>query len=75
MTLNCGARTASDLVHALRCSKSVRLMLSAADLDASLLPMPAKRHMIRPLKTRFTNTTVFTATPGVVANHRFSFLD
>jgi hypothetical protein len=38
MTMNCGARTASNLVHALRCSKSVRLMLSVADLEGSSVP-------------------------------------
>jgi hypothetical protein len=77
MTMDYGSRSAASqlLVHAPRRSKSVRIVLSAADFDGSPFQMPAKPRLIPPLKSRFTDTMLFATPPRVVANRRFSFLD
>ena len=70
MTMNCGSRLAATnlLVPTLRRSKSVRTMPRRLISTAPAFHLPAKPHMIRPLKTRFINSTA-------VSNRRFSFLD
>ena len=77
MTMDYGSPSAACqlLVHASRRSKSVRIVLSVAGFDGAPFQMPAQPRMIRQLMSRFIDTTVFTTTPGVVANRRFSFLD
>jgi hypothetical protein len=77
MTMDCGSRLAASnlLVPTLRRSKSVRTMPRRLISTAPAFHLPAKPRMIRPLNTRFINSTAFAICSRAVSNRRFSFLD
>jgi hypothetical protein len=59
------------LVHALHRSTSVRTMPRRLISTAPAFHLPAKPRMIRPLNTRFINSTAFAICSRAVSNRRF----